>query len=69
MENKVKKRMDFTGHNIYIGLDTHLKSWTATVRVENTAFFKIQFTNLQIFNYFHPVLGCPDRNVNPPFIF
>ena len=39
MENKVTKKMDFTGQNIYIGLDTHLKSWTATIRVED-AFFK-----------------------------
>ncbi len=39
MENKVTKKMDFTGQNIYIGLDTHLKSWTATIRVEDT-FYK-----------------------------
>lgn len=39
MENKVNQKLDFTGHNIYIGLDTHLKSWTATIRVED-AFFK-----------------------------
>jgi len=39
MENKVNKNLDFTGQNIYIGLDTHLKSWKATIRVEDT-FFK-----------------------------
>ena len=39
MENKVKQNLDFTGKNIYIGLDTHLKNWRATIRVED-AFFK-----------------------------
>ena len=39
MENKVKKNLDFIGHYIYIGLDTHLKSWTAIIRVED-AFYK-----------------------------
>lgn len=39
MENKVKQKLDFTGQNIYIGLDTHLKIWKATIRVED-AFFK-----------------------------
>lgn len=31
--------LDFSGKNIYVGLDTHLKSWRATVIVEST-FFK-----------------------------
>ena len=39
MENKSKK-LDFTGQNIYIGLDTHLKSWTTSIVVENTFFKK-----------------------------
>ncbi len=38
MQNK-SKQLDFSGQNIYIGLDTHLKSWKATIRVEDT-FFK-----------------------------
>ncbi len=38
MRNKSKK-LDFTGQKIYIGLDTHLKSWKVTIRVEDT-FFK-----------------------------
>lgn len=39
MENKVKQNLDFTGQNIYIGLDTHLKNWRATIRVGDS-FFK-----------------------------
>ncbi len=39
MKNKVNKRLDFSGQNIYIGLDTHLKNWKTTIRVEE-AFFK-----------------------------
>lgn len=38
MQNK-SKQLDFSGQNIYIGLDTHLKSWKTTIRVEDT-FFK-----------------------------
>ena len=38
MQDKSSK-LDFTGQNIYIGLDTHLKSWRTTIRVGNT-FFK-----------------------------
>ncbi len=38
MQNK-SKQLDFTGQNIYIGLDTHLRNWKATVMVENT-FYK-----------------------------
>lgn len=38
MQNK-SKQLDFSGQNIYIGLDTHLKSWRTTIRVEDT-FFK-----------------------------
>ena len=39
MKNKVNENLDFTGQNIYIGLDTHLKSWKATIRVGDT-FYK-----------------------------
>jgi len=38
MQNK-GKQLNFSGQNIYIGLDTHLKSWKTTIRVEDT-FFK-----------------------------
>ena len=38
MENTVKK-LDYSGQNIYIGLDTHLKSWKTTIRVGDT-FYK-----------------------------
>ena len=27
--------LDFTNQNIYVGLDTHLKSWTVTIRIED----------------------------------
>jgi transposase len=33
------KKLDFTGENIYVGLDTHLKNWKTTILVGNT-FFK-----------------------------
>jgi transposase len=34
MEAQVKK-IDFTGQNIYVGFDAHLKSWKVTVMAEN----------------------------------
>lgn len=33
------KQLDFSGQNIYIGLDTHLKSWRVSIFVEET-FYK-----------------------------
>ena len=36
---KSATKLDFRGQNIYIGLDTHLKNWRATIRVGDT-FFK-----------------------------
>jgi transposase len=27
--------LNFTGHNIYVGMDVHLKSWTVTIRTEH----------------------------------
>ena len=33
------RQLDYSGQNIYIGLDTHLKSWKTTIRVGDT-FFK-----------------------------
>lgn len=38
MESKIKQ-LDYSGENIYIGLDTHLKNWKSTILVGNT-FFK-----------------------------
>ena len=38
MKNK-DKQLDFTDKNIYVGLDTHLKTWKVTVLVEDI-FFK-----------------------------
>ena len=32
-------KLDYSGQNIYIGLDTHLKSWKTTIRVGDT-FYK-----------------------------
>ena len=33
------KRLDYSGVDTYVGLDTHLKNWKATIRVGDT-FFK-----------------------------
>ena len=33
MKNKVRQ-LDYHGHNIYVGLDTHLRSWKVTIRVD-----------------------------------
>lgn len=38
MRNEIKQ-LDYSGQNIYIGLDTHLKNWRATVQVGDT-FYK-----------------------------
>lgn len=38
MESTIKQ-LDYSGENIYIGLDTHLKNWKSTILVGNT-FFK-----------------------------
>ncbi len=38
MNNKITN-LDFSGKNIYVGLDTHLKSWKTTIIVEGT-FYK-----------------------------
>ena len=32
------KQLDYSGQNIYIGLDTHLRSWKTTIRVGDTYF-------------------------------
>ncbi|MDX9929877.1 MAG: IS110 family transposase [Bacteroidales bacterium] len=37
MEAQVKK-IDFTGQNIYVGFDTHLKSWKVTVMAEGSIY-------------------------------
>lgn len=52
MEKTVKK-LDYSGQNIYIGLDTHLKSWKATIRVGDT-FYKTYSQDpeaIVLFNY------------------
>lgn len=36
MHNKFNKFIDFTGHNVYAGLDVHGKSWTTTILVDDT---------------------------------
>ena len=38
MEKTVTK-LDYSGQNIYIGFDTHLKSWKTTIRIGD-AFYK-----------------------------
>lgn len=38
MDTSIKK-LDYSGQNIYIGLDTHLKSWKTSIRVGDT-FYK-----------------------------
>lgn len=32
------KQLDFHGHNIYVGIDTHLKSWKISIMLEETAY-------------------------------
>ncbi len=31
-------QLDFSGHDIFVGLDTHLKSWETTVIVGSNVF-------------------------------
>lgn len=35
MQKQVSKKLDFSGQNIYVGLDTHKKQITVTVMGEN----------------------------------
>jgi len=37
-----KNEINFNGHNIYVGMDVHLKSWTVTIRTEHL--YHKQFT-------------------------
>jgi transposase len=37
MQAQVKK-LDFTGQDIYVGIDTHLKSWKVTIMVDNVLY-------------------------------
>ncbi len=37
MKSKVKQ-LDFTGINIYAGIDTHLKNWTVTIFIDGSIF-------------------------------
>ena len=34
MQTQVTKKIDFTGKNLFIGLDVHKKSWSVTILVE-----------------------------------
>lgn len=34
MQNKITKTLDFTGHNIYVGLDVHKSSWAVNIMVD-----------------------------------
>jgi len=34
MLNKIKNSVDFSGHNVYVGLDVHAKSWAVTLIVD-----------------------------------
>ncbi|MBA7529203.1 hypothetical protein ES705_21396 [subsurface metagenome] len=34
MQNKSTKNLDFTGHNVYVGLDVHAKSWAVNIIVD-----------------------------------
>ena len=45
--------LNFTGHNIYVGMDVHLKSWTVTIRTEHLEHKKFtQPPNAQVlYNY------------------
>jgi hypothetical protein len=34
MLNKFSKNLDFTGHNVYVGLDVHSNSWAVNILVD-----------------------------------
>jgi transposase len=34
MQNKSSKLLDFSGHNVYVGLDVHAKSWAVNILVD-----------------------------------
>lgn len=34
MQNQAKTKLDFTGKNIYTGIDTHLKSWRVSIIID-----------------------------------
>jgi len=35
MQNKFSKILNFSGHNVYVGLDVHKASWAVNIRVDN----------------------------------
>ena len=53
MQNKSTKLLDFTGHNVYVGLDVHAKSWSVNILVDEIAHRK--YTQppdpVQLYNY------------------
>ena len=36
MQAQVTKKIDFTGKQLFIGLDVHKKSWSVTILVDGT---------------------------------
>ncbi|MDR2950599.1 MAG: hypothetical protein LBV71_15535 [Prevotella sp.] len=40
MRTRQSNKIDFTGQNIYVGIDVHLKSWSATVVSETSVMKK-----------------------------
>jgi transposase len=38
MQNKSTKNLDFSGHNIYVGLDVHAKTWAVNIIVDDIEF-------------------------------
>ena len=36
MQTQVTKKIDFSGKELYIGLDVHKKSWSVTILVDGT---------------------------------
>ena len=37
MQNKINKKLDFTGHKVFVGLDVHGKSWAVNIIVDDIA--------------------------------
>lgn len=35
MQSKINKKLDFTGHKVFVGLDVHVKSWAVNIIVDD----------------------------------
>ena len=35
---KIRRKVDFTGQKIWVGIDVHKKSWTVAVCIENVSY-------------------------------